>query len=197
MWSGKAAEAEIFSGQAEMVGDAVGDGLRGQRVDQVPDAVRQKDDPGGTRNANRVLRGKRAAQAPGGKNGGGAESEEDAPVSQVEREKQEDQDALRGGPDGEQDLRRRGTPAHEESAERVGGSEGEGGAEKGGKQVHRAVPLQQHGVDLMLFVGRRSAGSGDGDGAEEFEQRGFGAIEETVDQFAEGDAAHGVAGGLR
>ena len=35
----KAAEAEVFSGQAEMIGDAVGDGLRGQRVDQVPDAV--------------------------------------------------------------------------------------------------------------------------------------------------------------
>ena len=40
-------------------------------------------------------------------------------------EKQEDEDALRGGADGEQDLRRRGTPAHEESAESVSSSEGE------------------------------------------------------------------------
>ena len=118
-------------------------------------------------------------------------------MSQVEGEKQEDQDALRGGPDGEQNLRRRGMPAHEECAERVSGSEGEGGAEKRGKQMHRAVPLQQHGVDLMFLVrGRRSARSGYGDGTEEFEQRRFGAIEEAVDQFAEGGATHGVAGGL-
>ena len=54
---GKAAQAEVFVGQSEMVGDAVGDGLRGERVDQVPDAVSREDDPCGARNANGVACG--------------------------------------------------------------------------------------------------------------------------------------------
>src|SRR5450759_2824007 len=117
----------------------------------------------------------------------------------MEEEQDEDEDALRGGADGEQDLRRRGAPAHKECAESVGGGEGEGGAEEGGEEGHQVAPLQQDGVDLAVFVGVRGghgAGSGHYDGAEEFQQLGFGAIEVAVEQFAEGGAAHGVAGGF-
>ena len=94
------------------------------------------------------------------------------------------------------DLRRRGAPAHEEGAEGVGGGEGEGGSEEGGEEGHQVAPLQQDGVDLAVFVGACGAWGGHYDGAEELQQLGFGAIEVAVEQFADGGAAHGVAGGF-
>jgi hypothetical protein len=98
---GKAAEAEIFAGQPEVVGDAVGDGLRGECVDQVPHAVSAKDDPPGGGNAHRFGRGGRAAKEPRRENGGAAEGEERAPVGQMQEDEEEDEDALCGGAEGE------------------------------------------------------------------------------------------------
>ena len=101
---GKAAEAEVFVGQSEVVGDAVGDGLRGERVDQVPDAVGGEDDPCGAWNANGIVRARAAVgdgAAPRGEDGDGADGEEGAPVGQMEEQQEEDEDALGGGADGE------------------------------------------------------------------------------------------------
>ena len=142
----KSAEAEVFAGQPEVVGDAVGDGLRGECVDQVPDAVGEEDDPCGAGNMNGMVRGGRAVvgdAAPGGEDGGGADREKNAPVGQMEEEQEEDEDAFGGGADSEEDFRRRGSLAHEEGAESVGGGEGEGGAEEVGEEGHQVaeVPL--------------------------------------------------------
>ena len=112
---GKAAQAQIFAGQPEVVGDAVGDRLRRQRVDEVPDAVRGEDDPNGARNANRIGRSRRRASATQRRwrrrrSRGRRPS---APDGRAARRKTRTLSA--GGADREHDFRRRGALAQEEA----------------------------------------------------------------------------------
>ena len=138
---GKTAEAQVFVGQSEVVGDTVGDAFRGQRVDQVPDAVGAENDPSGQWNANGIARARAApAPAPRRHHRGDPDAEENAPVREVQEQQEEDEDALGGGADTERDLRWRRVLAHRQDTESVGGGQREGGAEEGGEKRHRVAP---------------------------------------------------------
>src|ERR1035438_10700687 len=122
-----------------------------QGVDQVPDAVSAENNPTGERNANgrRCVRARaRPAPAPRRHHGGDADAEENAPVGQVEKQQEEDEDALRGGADTERDLRRRRVLAHRQQPESIRGSQRKGGAEEGGDKRHRLAPPYSRTVSI-------------------------------------------------
>ena len=107
---GKAAEAEVFVGQSEMVRDAVGDGLRGERVDQVPDAVGPHDHEA---HGRKVLHAARAAPTgfPRGRRGNRRDPEKHALMCGVEKQQEKYNQALHHGAESEHDLERRGPAA--------------------------------------------------------------------------------------
>ena len=117
-----------------------------------------------------------------------------------QEQQDKDEHALRRGADRQQDFRRRRVLAHEERAQRVCSGEREGGAEKGGEEGHRRIGAPAYSSTVSICrssCAGGTIGARHRRGAQELQQRCFGAIEIAVHQLAQGGAAHRIARGLR